>query len=122
MTDSADEQEQWQQHQDELKGHKRKSNRSPPYALFNLLVIIVAIIYGAYHQLYLKDVENVEIDAEVVQSDELVKIPMLTVDELKSHNGEGDVKSRKEQFFGICCIMGYLIIHADNYFSLYINI
>ena len=35
----------------------RKSNRSPPYALFNLVVILVAIAYGIYYQLYLKDTE-----------------------------------------------------------------
>jgi hypothetical protein len=86
MTDSADEQEQWQQHQDK----RRESKRSPPYALFNLLVIIVAIVYGAYHQLYLKDAEHQEIQDEVVESDNELKIPMFTADDLKKYNGEGE--------------------------------
>lgn len=89
MTDSADEQEQWKQHQDNNAKGRRESKRSPPYALFNLLVIIVAIIYGAYYQIYLKDAENQETPAEVVQSESEVKISMFTTEELKKYNGEG---------------------------------
>lgn len=72
---------------------KRKSNRSPPYALFNLLVIIVAIVYGAYYQLYVKDsTESLETNNAVVEEsdDDLVKIAMFTADELKKYNGEGE--------------------------------
>lgn len=73
----------------EQSSGKRKSNRSPPYALFNLLVIIVAIIYGAYYQMYLsKDVAKSEESADAQQSeDELIKIPLLTADELKKFDG-----------------------------------
>jgi hypothetical protein len=65
----------------------KKSNRSPPYALFNLVVILVAIFYGIYYQLYVKDAE---IDTVVESSDQSeYKIPMFTAEELKQFNGEG---------------------------------
>lgn len=70
----------------------KKSNRSPPYALFNLLVIIVAILYGAYYQMYVKDsTENLDSTGAVEESDDdLVKISMFTTEELKKYNGEGE--------------------------------
>lgn len=68
---------------------RRKSNRSPPYALFNLLVIIVAIIYGAYYQMYIsKDATGKEETKDVPQNDDdLIKIPLFTADELKKYDG-----------------------------------
>lgn len=113
MTDSADEQEQWQQHQDKIKGRREKkkiSNRSPPYALFNLLVIMVAIIYGAYHQFYLKDAENKETKPEVVahsDNDNDLKIPMLTIDELKKFNGEGKLPFKNYSIVKVLFIPEY---------------
>lgn len=80
--------EKQEQQQFKSSSDKKKSNRSPPYALFNLLVIVVAIIYGCYHQFYIKDAENKE-PAEIDESDDLVKIPMFTAEELKKYNGEG---------------------------------
>lgn len=67
---------------------RRKSNRSPPYALFNLLVIVVALIYGAYYQMYLsKDATQSE-QAAVTEADEnLERIPLFTVEELKKFDG-----------------------------------
>lgn len=71
---------------------RRKSNRSPPYALFNLLVIVVAIIYGAYYQMYLnKDATKSEEAPKVPQSeDELIKIPLFTAEQLKQFDGVGE--------------------------------
>lgn len=80
-------------HQNENKstdGSKspKKSNRSPPYALFNLVVILVAIVYGIYYQLYVKDVEMEQTVESSDQSE--YKIPMFTAEELKQFNGEGE--------------------------------
>lgn len=62
-----------------------KSNRSPPYALFNLLVIVVAVIYGAYYQMYLrKDATQSE---QIVTENEEVKIQLFTSEELKKYDG-----------------------------------
>lgn len=68
---------------------RRKSNRSPPYALFNLLVILVAIAYGAYYQMYLnKDSASNEPTIDVKQcGDDTGKIPLFTADELKKYDG-----------------------------------
>lgn len=69
---------------------RRKSNRSPPYALFNLLVIVVAIVYGAYYQMYLsKDAQTSGKVVEVQESEEgdLQKIQLFTADELKKFDG-----------------------------------
>lgn len=75
----------------EQSSGKRKSNRSPPYALFNLLVIVVAIIYGAYYQMYLN--KDVTVSEEVVDvehsGDDLVKIQLFTAEELKKYDGVG---------------------------------
>lgn len=90
--ESSDGEEEIHQSQ-KTSAHTRKSNRSPPYALFNLLVIVVAIIYGAYYQLYVKDTtESSETTASVVEEsdDDLVKISMFTAEELKKYNGEGE--------------------------------
>lgn len=86
--DNSDGEYEEQTHHSQKSGHKKKSNRSPPYALFNLLVIIVAIIYGVYYQMYLKDADN-ETIAAVKEKKDYVKIPMFTVEELKKYNGEG---------------------------------
>lgn len=70
--------------QDNEEQIRRKSNRSPPYALFNLLVIVTAVIYGGYHQMYLsKD----EAAPEVEKSDENPKILLFTADQLKKFDG-----------------------------------
>lgn len=67
---------------------KRKSNRSPPYALFNLLVIIVAIIYGAYYQMYLsKPPSDPETVADVQEANDSDRIPLFTAEELKKFDG-----------------------------------
>jgi hypothetical protein len=73
-----------------MDGNKspKKSNRSPPYALFNLVVILVAIGYAIYIKLYIKDAE---IDQTVESVDQMdYKIPMFTAEELKQFNGEGE--------------------------------
>lgn len=85
---------------------QKKSNRSPPYALFNLLVIIVAIIYAVYYQLYMNDGENLE---EAVaggrdESDQF-KIPMFTSDELKEYNGEGECQINQRKLFVSCTFL-----------------
>ena len=89
--ESSDGEEQ-PHHSQTTSANKRKSNRSPPYALFNLLVIIVAIVYGAYYQMYVKDsLENLDTAGVVDESDDdLVKISMFTAEELKKYNGEGE--------------------------------
>lgn len=85
----------------EQPSDKRKvSNRSPPYALFNLLVIVVAIMYGAYYKMYLeKDPAQSEV-ADVPESDDLQKIPLFTADDLKKFDGVSEYcivcESRKE--------------------------
>lgn len=69
---------------------KRSSKRSPPYALFNLLVIVVAIAYGAYHQMYLaKDATTASEELADVPTgeDEMEKIQLFTADELKKFDG-----------------------------------
>lgn len=66
----------------------KRSNRSPPYAAFNLVVILVAIAYGIYYQMYLKEAE-VSQPIGTEQND--FTIPMFTADELKKYNGEGKV-------------------------------
>lgn len=73
----------------EQSASKKKSTASPPYALFNLLVIVVAIIYGAYYKMYLeKDPSKSEDPADVqLVEDEMVKIPLFTADELKKFDG-----------------------------------
>lgn len=94
----------------------KRSNRSPPYALFNLLVIVVAIAYGAYHQMYLAKqpgeattASEQSVDVPSVD-DELEKIPLFTVDELNKFDGVSkyhfilisdftrlDIKSKRKQ-------------------------
>lgn len=75
---------------EQSSGKRRSSNRSPPYALFNLLVIIVALIYGAYYQMYLsKDATQSE---QVAATDgagenDPEKIILFTADELKKFDG-----------------------------------
>lgn len=74
--------------QEQSSGGRRKSNRSPPYALFNLLVIIVAIVYGAYHQLYLsKESASPETPADIQELDEELKIPLFTAEKLEKFDG-----------------------------------
>lgn len=86
-----------QQHkQNNDLNEKRKSNRSPPYALFNLLVIIVAILYAMYYQLYLKDAESIE---QETAAEDAFKIRMFTSDELKNFNGEGECQRK---FMFVC--------------------
>lgn len=65
----------------------RRSNRSPPYAVFNLLVIIVAILYGAYYQMYLSKDPATE---EAAVSDDTEKIQLFTAEELKKFDGVGE--------------------------------
>lgn len=65
----------------------RRSNRSPPYALFNLLVIIVAILYGAYYQMYLSKDPATE---EAAVSDDNERIQLFTAEELKKFDGVGE--------------------------------
>jgi uncharacterized membrane protein len=76
----------------EESSSKRKSNRSPPYALFNLLVIVVAIIYGAYYKMYLEKAPNSSEEPADVQmvEDEMVKIPLFSAEELKKFDGVGE--------------------------------
>lgn len=81
------------EHQNDNKstdGNKstKKSNRSPPYALFNLVVILVAIGYAVYVKFYIEDVEINQTVESVDQSE--FKIPMFTAEELKQFNGEGE--------------------------------
>lgn len=65
----------------------KKSNKSPPYALFNLVVIVVAIIYGIYYQSSMKEAEiSQTTDSEQAE----YKIPMFTVEELSLYDGEGE--------------------------------
>jgi hypothetical protein len=72
---------------DNQQDEKRKtSNRSPPYAIFNLLVIFVAILYGVYYQIYQKDAEINQTEQPDTND---YKIPMFTADELAQYNGEG---------------------------------
>lgn len=88
--ENSDQEFEEQQVKSNSNGGKRKSNRSPPYALFNLLVILTAIAYGVYYQIYVKDSpENSEVSGEQSE-DDLVKIPMFTAEELKKYNGEGE--------------------------------
>lgn len=77
------------------EGRKPKSNRSPPYALFNLLVIIVAVVYGAYYQMYLsKDPAANEPAIDDTQSeDNTENIPLFTADELKKFDGVSEYHS-----------------------------
>jgi hypothetical protein len=70
---------------------RRKSNRSPPYALFNLLVIVVAVIYGAYYQMYLSTDETAEVEDKT--GDELQRIPLFTASELKKFDGVSEYRS-----------------------------
>jgi hypothetical protein len=83
---------------------KKESKRSPPYALFNLLVIIVAIIYAAYYHIYLKDAETLPSGAR--ENDELTDIPMFTAEQLKSFNGEGECQT----IFLSSCALFYFIL------------
>lgn len=78
---------------------KRKSNRSPPYALFNLLVIVVAIVYGAYYQMYLaKDPAKVETEADVQQTDdETERIPLFSAEELAKFDGVSEYSVLKRK-------------------------
>jgi hypothetical protein len=71
---------------------RRKSNRSPPYALFNLLVIVVAVIYGAYYQMYLSTDETAEVDSKAGE-EELQRIPLFTASELKKFDGVSEYRS-----------------------------
>lgn len=71
---------------EQLSEQRRKSNRSPPYALFNLLVIVVAIIYGAYYQMYLNK-DATKVDEVVEGEDDLIKIPLFTAEQLKQFDG-----------------------------------
>lgn len=71
-------------HQSQVNEGRRSSNRSPPYALFNLVVILVAVAYGAYYQIYLSkdgtdDLKHSE--------DETEKISLFTAEELKKFDG-----------------------------------
>ena len=73
----------------EQSSGKKKSNRSPPYALFNLLVIIVAIVYGIYYQTYInKDAppsdESVDVKTDEKETE---KVPLFTAEELKKFDG-----------------------------------
>lgn len=67
-----------EQQQPQNNGPK-KSNRSPPYALFNLLVILCAISYGIYHQMYLSEDAKGEAKVEITGEDELQKIRLSTL-------------------------------------------
>lgn len=74
----------------EQSSGKRKSTRSPPYALFNLLVIVVALIYGAYYQMYLsRDATQSEQVVVTEGDDDLERIPLFTAEELKKFDGVG---------------------------------
>ncbi|CAG9803024.1 unnamed protein product [Chironomus riparius] len=68
----------------------KRSNRSPPYALFNLVVILVAIGYAIYVKFYNNGTEINKTVESVDQTE--YKIPMFTAEELKQFNGEGDNK------------------------------
>jgi hypothetical protein len=70
---------------------RRKSNRSPPYALFNLLVIVTAVIYAAYHQMYLSNEESKEVEDRT--GDELQRIPLFTAEQLKKFDGVSEYHS-----------------------------
>lgn len=71
-----------QQPEQQAENERRKSNRSPPYALFNLLVIVVAICYGAYYQMYSKEATE-----ETTGEGDLQRIPLFTAEELKKYDG-----------------------------------
>lgn len=71
---------------------RKKSNRSPPYALFNLLVIVVAIIYGAYYQMYINK-DATKVDEVVEGEDDLIKIPLFTAEQLKQFDGVSEYPS-----------------------------
>lgn len=72
----------------ETTAQRKKSNRSPPYALFNLLVILTAIAYGAYHQMYLsKEVKPEDVETSAGGEDDLQKIPLFTAEQLKKFDG-----------------------------------
>ena len=66
----------------------QRSNRSPPYALFNLVVILVAIGYAVYVKFYNNDSQINQIVETADQTE--YKIPMFTAEELKQFNGEGE--------------------------------
>jgi hypothetical protein len=87
---------------------RKQSNRSPPYALFNLLVIVVAIIYAAYYQFYLNGSESLEKSAavEADESDQF-KIPMFTSEQLKAYNGEGECRLRPSNIIYVCTVFWF---------------
>lgn len=64
----------------------RKSNRSPPYALFNLLVIVTAVVYGAYYQMYLST-DEMEVEVVEKSGEDLQRIPLFTTEQLKKFDG-----------------------------------
>lgn len=68
---------------------RKKSNRSPPYALFNLLVIVTAVCYAMYYNMYLspKGVEEEEVQLNQNEEEDLVKIPMFTAEQLAKFDG-----------------------------------
>lgn len=80
--------------QSQSNERRKSSNRSPPYALFNLLVIVVAVLYGAYYQMYLSKDPATNEAADVNQSaDDTEKIPLFTADELKKYDGVSEYRS-----------------------------
>lgn len=69
----------------EQSRESRRSNRSPPYALFNLLVIVVAIIYAVYYKMYLS--QDGAKSGEALNRPAGQNFPLFTVDELKKYDG-----------------------------------
>lgn len=79
----------------EQKSSDKPSRKSPPYALFNLIVIVVAIFYGVYYQINkagnkISLADELPIKEEEVYNDE-EKIRLLTADELKSFDGSKEM-------------------------------
>jgi hypothetical protein len=90
------EQSQQEDHKEPAIEVKRQSNRSPPYALFNLLVIVCAIVYAAYYHLNSNDPASLKKEVEVTAANEF-KLSMFTADELKTYNGEGECQKSKNK-------------------------
>lgn len=94
--------DQDQPQQPDQSNERRKSNRSPPYALFNLLVIVTAILYGAYHQMYLsKDATSDEAVEIITGEGDLQKIQLFTAEELKKFDGVSEYPRKIKLIFHV---------------------